>query len=66
MGDQRLESSITGLDIKLDEKIEMIQEWFVHMSSQTPTDVPAEVVNSLQEVIAVGSGCKQLYAVCSI
>ena len=48
----RLESSVTGLDIKLDEKVEMIQEWFVHLSSQVPTDVPAEIINSIQEVIA--------------
>lgn len=53
----RLESSITGLDIKLDEKVEMIQEWFVHMSSQVPTDVPAEIVNSIQEVITDSSPC---------
>ena len=55
MDDQRLdrlEFSINGLDIKLDEKMETIQEWFVHMSSQNPTDIPVEVVNSLQEVIA--------------
>ena len=51
----RLESSITGLDIKLDEKVEMIQEWFVHLSSQVPTDVPVEIVNSIQEVIADSS-----------
>ena len=51
----KLESSVSGLDAKLDEKVEMIQVWFVHMSSQVPTDVPAELVNSILEVIADSS-----------
>ena len=51
----KLESSINRLDTKLDEKVEMIQEWFAHMSSQVSTDVPAELVNSIQEVIADSS-----------
>ena len=56
----RLESSVTGLDIKLDEKVEMIQEWFVHLSSQVSTDVPVEIVSSIREVIADSSdSCEQ-------
>ena len=51
----RLEASVNRLDAKLDEKVEMIQEWFVHMSAQVHTDVPAELVNSIQEVIADSS-----------
>ncbi len=31
----RLETSVQGLDIKLDEKVEMIQDWFVHISTHT-------------------------------
>ena len=51
----RLECSVNRLDAKLDEKVEMIQEWFMHMSSQVPTDVSVELVNSIQEVIADSS-----------
>ena len=51
----KLESSVSGLDAKLDEKVEMIEVWFVHMSSQVPTDVPSELVNSILEVIADSS-----------
>ncbi len=43
----RLEARVHGLDIKLDEKVEMIQDWFVHISTQVHTEVPAELVNSL-------------------
>jgi len=50
-----LECSVNRLDAKLDEKVEMIQEWFMHMSSQVPTDVSVELVNSIQEVIADSS-----------
>ena len=48
----RLEASVHKLDTKLDEKVEMIQDWLVHISAQVHTDVPAELVNSIQEVIA--------------
>ncbi len=48
----RLETRVQGLDIKLDEKVEMIQDWFVHISTQVHTEVPTELVNSIQEVIA--------------
>ena len=51
----RLETSVQGLDIKLDEKVEMIQDWFVHISTQVHTEVPTELVNSIQEVIADSS-----------
>ena len=43
------------LDVKLDDKMEMVQEWFVHMSAQVSTEVPAEIVNSIHEVIADSS-----------
>jgi hypothetical protein len=33
----------------------MIQDWFVHISTQVHTEVPAELVNSIQEVIADSS-----------
>jgi len=48
----KLDSSVNGLDSKLDE---MIQEWFVHMSSQTAADVPVEGIHSIQDVIADNS-----------
>jgi hypothetical protein len=51
----RLEARVHNLDTKLDEKVELIQEWFVHISAQVHTDVPAELVNSIQEVIADSS-----------
>ncbi len=35
--------------------MEMIQDWFVHISTQVHTEVPAELVNSIQEVIADSS-----------
>ena len=47
--DQRLKR----LDVKLDDKMEMVQEWFVHMSAQVSTEVPAEIVNSIHEVLIV-------------
>ncbi len=47
----RLESSINGLDTKLDEKVEMIQEWFVNMSSQDPTDSSRHITESLRGIV---------------
>ena len=51
----RLEARVHSLDTKLDEKVEMIQDWFVHILAQVHKDVPAELVNSIQEVIADSS-----------
>ena len=51
----RLEARVHSLDTKLDEKVEMIQDWFVHILAQVYKDVPAELVNSIQEVIADSS-----------
>ncbi len=51
----RLETSVHKLDAKLDEKMEMVQDWFVHISDQVHTEVPVEMVNSIQEVIADSS-----------
>ena len=48
---QRLESSIDKLDFKLDEKMELIQEWFMDITARPTPEVPVEIVNSIQEVI---------------
>ena len=56
MDEQRLskiESCVLQLDEKLDNKVEMIQEWFVDMSTQATPEVPIEIVNSIREVIAI-------------
>ena len=47
----KLQSSLDKLDSKLDEKVEMIQEWFVDITTRATPEVPAEIVNSIQEVI---------------
>lgn len=51
----KLESSITRLDMKLDDKVEMIQEWFVDMWTMAMPDIPVEIINSIQEVITDSS-----------
>ena len=38
------------LDAKLYEKVEMIQEWFVELSTRAKADVPEEIINSIQKV----------------
>ena len=35
----RLEARVHSLDTKLDEKVEMIQDWFVHISTQVHMEV---------------------------
>ena len=47
----KLESSIDKLDFKLDEKMELIQEWFMDITARPTPEVPVEIVNSIQEVI---------------
>ena len=51
----KLESSVTRLDMKLDDKVEMIQEWFVDMWTLAMPDIPVEIINSIQEVITDSS-----------
>ena len=51
----KLESSVDKLYSKLDEKVEMIQEWFVDMTARATPDIPAEIINSTQEVITDSS-----------
>ena len=51
----QIESCVLQLDEKLDRKVEMIQEWFVDMSTRATPEVPAEIVNSIREVIADSS-----------
>ena len=58
MDEQRLsqiESSVLQVDEKLDRKVEMIQDWFVDMSTRATPEVPPEIVNSIREVIADSS-----------
>ena len=47
----KLESSIEKLNVKIDDNMEIVQEWFVDISARATSDVPAEIVNSIQEVI---------------
>jgi len=46
---------VDKLDAKLDKKVEMIQEWFVHIITWATSDVPAEIINLIQEVIIYSS-----------
>ena len=58
MDEQRLsqiESSVLQVDEKLDRKVEMIQDWFVDMSTRATPEVSSEIVNSIREVIADSS-----------
>lgn len=51
----KLESSVTRLDMKLDDKVEMIQEWFVDMLTRETPDIPVEIIHTIQEVITDSS-----------
>ena len=41
----KLESSMDKLYSKLDEKVEMIQEWVGDMTARATPDIPAEIIN---------------------
>ena len=48
----KMQSSLEKLEFKLDEKVEIIQEWFVDLTTRASPEVPAEIVNSIQEIIS--------------
>ena len=46
-----LDEIISRLGSKVDDNLETVQEWFVHLTTQPTTEVPREIVESLQDVI---------------
>ena len=52
--ERRLEGlgkEMASLGDKLDDKVEMIREWFIDLTAKTTSEVPKEIVDSLLEVI---------------
>ena len=47
----KLEDTVTRVEQKLDERMEMVQDWFVELTTQATPDIPKEIVDSIQEVI---------------
>ena len=46
-----LDEIISRLGSKVDDNLETVQEWFVHLTTQPSTEIPREIVESLQDVI---------------
>ncbi len=47
----KLEDTVVRVEQKLDERMEMVQDWFVELTTRATPDVPKEIVDSIQEVI---------------
>ena len=47
----KLEDTVVRVEQKLDEKMEMVQDWFVELTTRATPDIPKEIVDSIQEVI---------------
>ena len=47
----RMETNLVRLEDTLDEKMEMVQEWIIELTTGTSGEVPKEVVNSILNVI---------------
>ena len=46
-----LDEIISRLGNKVDDNLETVQEWFVHLTTQPSTEIPREIVEPLQDVI---------------
>ena len=46
-----MDEIISRLGSKVDDNMETVQEWFVHLTTQPSTEIPREIVESLQDVI---------------
>ena len=46
-----LDKIISRLENKVDDNLETVQDWFVHLTAQSSTEVPREIVETLQDVI---------------
>ena len=46
-----MDEIISRLGSKVDDNLETVQEWFVHLTTQPSTEIPREIVESLQDVI---------------
>ena len=46
-----LDKIISRLENKVDDNLETVQDWFVHLTAQPSTEVPREIVETLQDVI---------------
>ena len=47
----KLEGAVIRVEQKLDEKMEMVQDWFVELTTRATPDIPKEIGDSIQEVI---------------
>ena len=46
-----LDKIISRLENKVDDNLKNVQDWFVHLTTQPTTEVPREIVETLQDVI---------------
>ena len=46
-----LDRIISRLENKVDDNLETVQDWFIHLTAQPSTEVPREIVETLQDVI---------------
>ena len=46
-----LDKIISRLENKVDDNLETVQDWFIHLTAQPSTEVPREIVETLQDVI---------------
>ena len=47
----RLETEIDRVETKFNDKMSTVQEWFVDLTARPISEVPREIINSIQEVI---------------
>ena len=46
-----LDGIISRVESKVAENLETVQEWFVDLTSRSSTEIPREIINSIQDVI---------------
>ena len=46
-----LDKIISRVESKVAENLETVQEWFVDLASRSSTEIPREIINSIQDVI---------------
>ena len=46
-----LDGIISRVESKVAENLETVQEWFVDLTSRSSTEIPREIINSIQNVI---------------
>ena len=47
----QLDNIVSRVENKVAENLEIVQEWFVDLTSRSSTEIPREIINSIQEVI---------------